>query len=135
MDTERTGLLERLGAEVKERLLKAIQKRGPQGRTVVNDDQISRDLLRPRGHKLFVQVCERDPMGHLRVDSVTVAGRSFVRRGRVSNDDAIERAYRKRVKRAHPDQGSSLEAFQLVRRAYRTLTEDRPTDRTATGPT
>ncbi len=45
-----------------------------------------------------------------------------------ADDDAIERAYRERVKRAHPDQGGSLEEFQLVRRAYRTLTEDRPSD-------
>ncbi|MDZ5813255.1 ferredoxin Fer, partial [Halorubrum sp. AD140] len=34
-----------------------------------------------------------------------------------------ERAYRERVKRAHPDQGGSIEEFQLVRRAYRELSE------------
>ena len=45
-----------------------------------------------------------------------------------ADEDAIERAYRERVKRAHPDQGGSLEEFQLVRRAYRTLTEERPAD-------
>jgi ferredoxin len=30
----------------------------------------------------------------------------------------IERAYRERVKEAHPDQGGSVEEFQTVRRAY-----------------
>ncbi len=43
-----------------------------------------------------------------------------------ADEDAIERAYRDRVKQAHPDQGGTLEEFQLVRRAYRTLTEERP---------
>ncbi|TKX74725.1 2Fe-2S iron-sulfur cluster binding domain-containing protein [Halorubrum sp. GN11_10-6_MGM] len=38
-----------------------------------------------------------------------------------ADDEAIERAYRERVKRAHPDQGGSVEEFQLVRRAYREL--------------
>jgi ferredoxin len=38
-----------------------------------------------------------------------------------ADDEAIERAYRERVKRAHPDQGGSIEEFQLVRRAYREL--------------
>ena len=42
-------------------------------------------------------------------------------------DDAdeadVERAYRERVKEAHPDTGGSIEEFQLVRRAYRELTE------------
>ncbi|OYR83925.1 ferredoxin, partial [Halorubrum ezzemoulense] len=40
-----------------------------------------------------------------------------------ADDEAIERAYRERVKRAHPDQGGSIEEFQLVRRAYRELSE------------
>jgi ferredoxin len=38
-----------------------------------------------------------------------------------ADDEAVERAYRERVKRAHPDQGGSIEEFQLVRRAYREL--------------
>jgi ferredoxin len=38
-----------------------------------------------------------------------------------ADDEAVERAYRERVKRAHPDQGGSVEEFQLVRRAYREL--------------
>jgi ferredoxin len=47
-----------------------------------------------------------------------------------ADDAAIERAYRERVKRAHPDQGGTLEEFQLVRRAYRELDErDRSGDR------
>lgn len=37
--------------------------------------------------------------------------------------DAVERAYRERVKQAHPDQGGTLEEFQLVRRAYRELSD------------
>jgi ferredoxin len=55
-----------------------------------------------------------------------------------ADDAAIERAYRERVKRAHPDQGGTLEEFQLVRRAYRELDErDRSGDRNgdATDPT
>jgi len=40
-----------------------------------------------------------------------------------ADDAAIERAYRERVKRAHPDQGGTVEEFQLVRRAYRELDE------------
>jgi ferredoxin len=38
-----------------------------------------------------------------------------------ADDAAIERAYRDRVKEAHPDQGGTVEEFQLVRRAYREL--------------
>ena len=37
--------------------------------------------------------------------------------------DDVERAYRERVKQAHPDTGGSIEEFQLVRRAYRELSE------------
>ena len=33
-------------------------------------------------------------------------------------DEAIERAYRERIKESHPDHGGSLEAFQRVREAY-----------------
>ncbi|WP_435093493.1 ferredoxin Fer [Halorubrum sp. N11] len=40
-----------------------------------------------------------------------------------ADEATIERAYRDRVKRAHPDQGGTLEEFQLVRRAYRELDE------------
>ncbi|PAU83331.1 ferredoxin [Halorubrum salipaludis] len=40
-----------------------------------------------------------------------------------ADDAAIERAYRDRVKEAHPDQGGTVEEFQLVRRAYRELDE------------
>ncbi|WP_123621674.1 ferredoxin Fer [Halorubrum sp. CSM-61] len=40
-----------------------------------------------------------------------------------ADDDAIERAYRDRVKEAHPDQGGTVEEFQLVRRAYREIDE------------
>ena len=40
-----------------------------------------------------------------------------------ADDEAIERAYRERVKRAHPDQGGSIDEFQLVRRAYRELSD------------
>jgi len=36
--------------------------------------------------------------------------------------DEIERAYRERVKQAHPDQGGSAAEFRRVRNAYETLT-------------
>jgi len=39
------------------------------------------------------------------------------------DDETVERAYRERVKRAHPDQGGSVEEFQLVRQAYRELSD------------
>ena len=38
-----------------------------------------------------------------------------------ADEAAIRRAYRERIKEAHPDQGGSMEEFQLVRRAYRLL--------------
>ncbi|MFD1572387.1 ferredoxin Fer [Halorubrum laminariae] len=38
-----------------------------------------------------------------------------------ADEATIERAYRERIKQAHPDQGGTLEEFQLVRRAYREL--------------
>ncbi|MFC6752371.1 ferredoxin Fer [Halorubrum tibetense] len=41
-----------------------------------------------------------------------------------ADEDAVRRAYRDRVKEAHPDRGGSVEEFQLVRRAYRALTEE-----------
>ncbi|TKX81527.1 2Fe-2S iron-sulfur cluster binding domain-containing protein [Halorubrum sp. SD626R] len=40
-----------------------------------------------------------------------------------ADEAAIERAYRDRVKEAHPDQGGTVEEFQLVRRAYREIDE------------
>jgi len=39
-----------------------------------------------------------------------------------ADEEAIERAYRERVKQAHPDQGGSVEEFRRVRRAYEKLT-------------
>ncbi len=38
-----------------------------------------------------------------------------------ADDEEIERAYRERVKEAHPDQGGSVEEFQAVRAAYERL--------------
>ncbi|WP_115864745.1 ferredoxin Fer [Halorussus litoreus] len=35
-----------------------------------------------------------------------------------ADDEAVEQAYRERVKEAHPDQGGSVEEFRAVRRAY-----------------
>ncbi|MFC7185532.1 ferredoxin Fer [Halorubrum yunnanense] len=40
-----------------------------------------------------------------------------------ADEAAVERAYRDRVKEAHPDQGGTVEEFQLVRRAYREIDE------------
>ncbi|WP_435075341.1 ferredoxin Fer [Halorubrum sp. HHNYT27] len=40
-----------------------------------------------------------------------------------ADEATIERAYRDRVKEAHPDQGGTVEEFQLVRRAYREIDE------------
>ena len=40
-----------------------------------------------------------------------------------ADDEDVKRAYRDRVKDAHPDQGGTMEEFQLVRRAYRELSE------------
>jgi ferredoxin len=56
--------------------------------------------------------------------------------------DTIRRAYRRRAKEAHPDQGGSVEEFQRVRAAYETVragTEGlggggRPDDGTTSGP-
>lgn len=42
-----------------------------------------------------------------------------------ADEDAIERAYRERVKEAHPDQGGSVTEFRAVRMAYeRLITND-----------
>jgi len=41
--------------------------------------------------------------------------------GEDADEATIERAYRERVKEAHPDRGGTLEEFQLVRRAYQEL--------------
>jgi curved DNA-binding protein CbpA len=38
-----------------------------------------------------------------------------------ADEEEIERAYRERVKEAHPDQGGSVEEFRAVREAYETL--------------
>jgi len=38
-----------------------------------------------------------------------------------ADDEAVERAYRRRVMETHPDQGGSLEAFQVVRAAYEAI--------------
>lgn len=38
-----------------------------------------------------------------------------------ADESEVRQAYRERVKEAHPDQGGSMEEFQLVRRVYRTL--------------
>lgn len=43
------------------------------------------------------------------------------------DDEEIERAYRERVKEAHPDQGGSIEEFREVRTAYERLISGRPT--------
>lgn len=41
-----------------------------------------------------------------------------------ADEAEIERAYRRRVKETHPDQGGSAREFQLVRAAYEELTTD-----------
>lgn len=51
-----------------------------------------------------------------------------------ADEATVERAYRERIKEAHPDQGGTLEQFQLVRRAYRELDDRDPHgDEDATG--
>lgn len=40
-----------------------------------------------------------------------------------ADEATIRRAYRERIKDAHPDQGGSVEEFQLVRRAYTQLVD------------
>lgn len=44
---------------------------------------------------------------------------------RAASEDAIHRAYRERVKTAHPDQGGSAAEFQAVQSAYQELLERR----------
>ncbi|MFB6128192.1 MAG: ferredoxin Fer, partial [Halorhabdus sp.] len=44
---------------------------------------------------------------------------------RTASEDAIHRAYRRRVKTAHPDQGGSAAEFQAVQSAYEELLERR----------
>jgi len=41
-----------------------------------------------------------------------------------ADDGEIEAAYRRRVKDAHPDQGGTIDEFQRVRDAYRTIQSD-----------
>ena len=50
-----------------------------------------------------------------------------------ADDDDVERAYRERVKEAHPDTGGTIEEFQLVRRAYRLLSEPRRDENATAG--
>ena len=56
---------------------------------------------------------------------------------RGAGEEAIHRAYRRRVKDAHPDQGGSIEEFRLVQSSYEALldgdreVESQSTDRTA----
>lgn len=45
--------------------------------------------------------------------------------------EAVKRAYRKRVKEAHPDHGGDIEAFQRIREAYTTAKEE--TDQSESG--
>lgn len=45
-----------------------------------------------------------------------------------ADDAEIDRAYRERVKEAHPDQGGSISEFQRVQSAYATLTGDYSVD-------
>ncbi|PSP57451.1 ferredoxin [Halobacteriales archaeon QS_1_67_19] len=49
-----------------------------------------------------------------------------------ADEAEIERAYRERVKEAHPDHGGSIEEFRTVRTAYETLTGDDPARRHTT---
>jgi ferredoxin len=50
-----------------------------------------------------------------------------------ADEEAIERAYRQRVKETHPDHGGSMEAFRAVRTAYERLTADRAADESPDG--
>jgi curved DNA-binding protein CbpA len=56
-----------------------------------------------------------------------------------ADDDEVERAYRDRVKEAHPDQGGTVREFKLVYRAYReirdgTELDSKPTESNAPTP-
>lgn len=45
-----------------------------------------------------------------------------------ADDDAVEAAYRERVKEAHPDHGGSIREFRAVRAAYEAITAARSGD-------
>jgi len=50
-----------------------------------------------------------------------------------ADEDAIERAYRERVKETHPDQGGSVAEFRRVRNAYEAITSGREDAIVSTG--
>ena len=50
-----------------------------------------------------------------------------------ASEQAIERAYRQEVKRAHPDNGGSTDEFRAVREAYETLLSDDAGSSSSTG--
>ncbi|MFB6309508.1 MAG: ferredoxin Fer [Haloarculaceae archaeon] len=50
-----------------------------------------------------------------------------------ADDEEIERAYRERVKEAHPDQGGTVEEFQAVRTAYERIKAGYPGEPGAMG--
>ncbi|MFB6161220.1 MAG: ferredoxin Fer [Haloferacaceae archaeon] len=51
-----------------------------------------------------------------------------------ADDEAVERAYRRRVKEAHPDHGGSARAFQRVRAAYEAVLDGDASDADAVAP-
>lgn len=52
-----------------------------------------------------------------------------------ADDAAVERAYRRRVKETHPDQGGSIAEFQRVRKAYEAVISGEVTPPSAVDPT